>query len=55
MKRHIYKRPRVQLHGKVKVQELAAQIHEARTLRHQAVEEAEALLRSIISHTMNKL
>lgn len=33
-----------------RIEELAAQIHEARTLRHQAAEEAEALLRSIITH-----
>jgi type I restriction enzyme S subunit len=33
-----------------RIEELAAQIHEARTLRHQAAEEAEALLRSILSH-----
>lgn len=33
-----------------RIEELAAQIHEARTLRHQAAESAEALLRSILSH-----
>lgn len=33
-----------------RIEELAAQIHEARTLRHQATEEAEALLRSLITH-----
>jgi type I restriction enzyme S subunit len=33
-----------------RIEELAAQIHEARTLRHQAAEEAEALLRSILTH-----
>ncbi len=33
-----------------RIEELAAQIHEARTLRHQATAEAEALLRSILSH-----
>jgi type I restriction enzyme S subunit len=33
-----------------RIEELAAQIHEARTLRHQAAEEAEALPRSILSH-----
>ncbi len=33
-----------------RIEELAAQIHEARTLRHQATEGAEALLRSIITH-----
>ena len=32
------------------IEELAAQIHEARTLRHQAAEEAEVLLRSILTH-----
>jgi type I restriction enzyme S subunit len=32
-----------------RIEELAAQIQEARTLRHQAAEEAEALLRSIIT------
>jgi type I restriction enzyme S subunit len=33
-----------------RIEELAAQIHEARTLRQHAAEEAEALLRSILSH-----
>jgi type I restriction enzyme S subunit len=33
-----------------RIEELAAQIHEARTLRHQATEEAEVLLRSILTH-----
>jgi type I restriction enzyme S subunit len=33
-----------------RIEELAAQIHEARTLRRQAAEEAEALLRSILTH-----
>jgi type I restriction enzyme S subunit len=33
-----------------RIEALAAQIHEARTLRHQAAEEAEALLRSILTH-----
>ena len=33
-----------------RIEELAAQIHEACTLRHQAAEEAEALLRSILTH-----
>jgi len=33
-----------------RIEELAAQIHEARTLRHQATEEADALLRSILAH-----
>ncbi len=33
-----------------RIEELAAQIHEARTLRHQAAEEAEALPRSILTH-----
>jgi type I restriction enzyme S subunit len=32
-----------------RIEELAAQIHEARTLRHQAVEEAEALMASALS------
>jgi type I restriction enzyme, S subunit len=32
-----------------RIEELAAQIHEARTLRHQAAEEAEALIHSLIS------
>ena len=33
-----------------RIEELAAHIHEACTLRHQAAEEAEALLRSILTH-----
>jgi type I restriction enzyme S subunit len=33
-----------------RIEALAAQIHEARTLRHQAAEEAEILLRSILTH-----
>jgi hypothetical protein len=33
-----------------RIEELAAPIHEARTLLHQAAQEAEALLRSIITH-----
>lgn len=33
-----------------RIEKLAAHIYEARTLRHQAVEEAEALLRSILTH-----
>jgi type I restriction enzyme, S subunit len=33
-----------------RIEELAAQIHEARALRQQAVEEVEALCRSILSH-----
>src|SRR5205823_7812665 len=33
-----------------RVEELAAQIHEARTLRHHAAEETEVLLRSILAH-----
>ena len=33
-----------------RIEELVAQIHEARTLRRQAAEEAETLLRSIIAH-----
>ncbi|MEX2175873.1 MAG: restriction endonuclease subunit S [Pirellulaceae bacterium] len=33
-----------------RIEELAAQIHEARSLRGQAVEEAESLLRSILTH-----
>src|SRR5437660_8170438 len=33
-----------------RIEELTAHIHEARTLRHQAAEEAEALLRSILTH-----
>jgi type I restriction enzyme S subunit len=33
-----------------RIEELSAQIHEARTLRHQATEEAEALPRSILTH-----
>ena len=32
------------------IEKLAAQIYEARTLRHQSVEEAEVLLRSILTH-----
>lgn len=38
-----------------RVEELAAQIHEARTLRHQATEEAEALLPSILAHDKNAI
>ncbi len=33
-----------------RIEELAAQIHEARTLRHQAAEEAEALILSALTH-----
>jgi len=33
-----------------RIEKLAAQIYEAHTLRHQAVEEAEVLLRSILTH-----
>ena len=36
-----------------RIEELAAQIHEARALRHQASEEAEVLLRSILTHDEN--
>ena len=33
-----------------RIEELAAQIHEARTLRHQAAEEADALILSVLTH-----
>ena len=33
-----------------RIEELSAEIHEARTLRHQSAEEVEALLRSILTH-----
>lgn len=36
-----------------RIEALAAQIHEARTLRQETSEEAEALLRSILSHDQN--
>jgi type I restriction enzyme, S subunit len=33
-----------------RIEELAAQIHEARTLRHEAAEEVETMLRSLLTH-----
>ena len=36
-----------------RIEELAAQIHEARTLRHQAAEEAEALFASFLTATFD--